>query len=194
MLTPHGDDRRYVVRRFPRWIRSALKIVDAQVPAALYTVRSDDGEDIAPIYNSVNTFQNGIGIGDPISFQSVVAINQICDFSTGAVSNTFGISPDPNVGYMLFAVSFAASVLGAPRVLPLLLAPFPLGTVLGLDIARPTIASNGVVGWTNMMRKSKPYFCPPGTVPFFYGGTLAGVETITVSVSAMRIPAGFKPY
>lgn len=196
--------RRFQVLRFPNWIRKALSLVETQVPANLF-YQTDKNGPYAPIVNMIDTFQGGLGIGDPIICNTVVSIpagpiTQVVNLSTGVATNFASVADtpagDPNFGYIIFALGINVSAAAAIRTPWLFMSPpIPFTNNIGILLSATPQPSIGFpLAMVDILKSDTPLFIPPGFVPCVYSFDAAAGENMTVQASLMRIPAGFKPY
>jgi hypothetical protein len=180
--------REFQARRFPQWIRNALNLTTAQVPAALDTKGDANGR-FVPIVATMDVFQGGLGVAD------IVVIDDAL-LTPGAGQITL-VTPDPNFAFLLFALSWVSNALGAtrnPRLNLQSLTGVPFST-FGLPLATVPTAASTTIAWKDVTGDpSARIYIPAGYGAAVIANDMAGGDQLTIRSAAFKLPSGFKPF
>lgn len=189
----------WVIRRVPQWLRNALNTQRTDMPQVLVTASDERGGDpFATVQATLDAFQGGVGIAEPVtlitSHTGAIAANTPVVLLQGA----------PDVSYLLLGLNVVTVNIAAARrlwigLLPIVQIP---GAANGTGVVLfdptlpiPTNPLDAVISWKTINGEGDGrLYIPPGFSLAWSAPDLAGGETASIVLTALRIPAGFKPF
>lgn len=189
------DLRKWFIQNQPLWLTTALNLSTAEVPRGVQLDQDTNTGELAPAVGfTMDPYQNGVAVARPIVTTSFELTNANAVHIAGEsvdVANECGL---------VLGISVEAAGLAATRHLSIVGIGHGAGgtsetTAVTFAYAEMGLTADDHVSWQRIAGDpSARIFLPPGWTVTCFSTDLAGGESVFLSSSVLRMPAGFKPF